>query len=60
MVLDILSEMQSSKLSQLPALVGVKQMVAVAFYFTPRLSDTEITRDNSRTVCGHVSFVLLV
>ncbi len=50
MVLDILSEMQSPTLSRLPEIIGVKQMVAVAFYFTPRLSDTEMTRDNSRTV----------
>jgi hypothetical protein len=50
MVLDILSEMQSATLTRLPELIGVAQLVAIAYYFTPRLSDTEITRDNTRTV----------
>ncbi len=50
MILDILAEMQSPILKQLPEMVGVAQLTSIVFYFSPKLSDTELTRDNSATV----------
>ncbi len=52
MVLDVLAEMQSPMMRELPDMIGVAQMTAIAFYYSPRLSDTELTRDNSITVCA--------
>jgi hypothetical protein len=52
MILDVLAEMQSPVLKQLPELVGVAQLTSIVFYFSPKLSDTELTRDNSMTVCA--------
>jgi hypothetical protein len=52
MILDVLSEMQSPLLKQLPETVGVAQLTSIVFYFSPKLSDTELTRDNSTVVCA--------
>ena len=54
MALDVLTEMQSPELQRLPEILGSRfaPLVSVAFYFTPRLSDTEVTKDNSPVVCA--------